>query len=154
MPEVEPARCTQQLHVLIIEDNPADVRWVTEVFREAGLRHCLSVAPNGEEALQFLRCQGAYVAAGKPDLILLDLNVPRRNGLEVLKEISTDTRLRDIPLVVLTSSSVELPHLESLFQIPASRYLLKPLDWSRYLDSIRGYDHLYVSVLTQMAAAQ
>ena len=154
MPEIEPVRSTQPVHVLIVEDNPADVRWVTEVFREAGLRHFLSVVGNGEDALQFLRCQGPYVAAGRPDLILLDLNVPRRNGLEVLMEISIDQRLRDIPLVVLTSSPVELPHLQSLFKLPASRYLLKPLDWPKYLESIRGFDHLYVSVLTQTASTQ
>lgn len=145
----EPSLAARPVRMLLVEDNPADVRWVLEVFREAKLQNSLSVVTDGEEALQFLRREGRYESAEEPDLILLDLNLPRRNGLEVIAEISADPHLRGIPLVILTSSPQERPQVVSEFHLPASRYLLKPLDWQKYLDSVRDFDDLFLSVVAR-----
>src|SRR5512137_1314530 len=89
--------------ILLVEDNPGDVRWTADAFREEKLQNKLTVVGDGEEALSYLRCQGKYAAVPKPDLILLDLNLPKKNGREVLAEIKADSGLNTIPVVILTT---------------------------------------------------
>ncbi len=138
----------RSLRILLVEDNPADVRWVEETFREAHLRNMIAVASDGEEALEFLHRQGCHHSAFRPDLILLDLNTPRRSGIEVLGEVMADAMLRTIPLVILTASSLERRKILTTYGLRASSYLLKPLEWPMFLEAMRGFGDLYLSVVT------
>ena len=130
-------------NLLIVDDDVSLIETLTAALSPL----CrVSGVSDGQSALTFLE-------TNRTDLILLDLNLPRRNGVEVISEISADPLLRGIPLVILTSSSQECTHLASEFHLPASRYLLKPLDWQKYLDSVREFDDLYLSVVARSSDA-
>jgi two-component system, chemotaxis family, response regulator Rcp1 len=113
------------IHVLLVDDSPGDVRLTQETFREANIAVKLHVAPDGVEAMEFLRREGSYRDAPLPDLILLDLNLPRMDGSEVLALIKTDDKLKSVPTVILTTSEAEAD-IEKSYHLQANCYLSKP----------------------------
>jgi len=138
------ARPTQ---VLLVEDNPADVRLAREAFREGNGRIRLNVVSNGADALSFLRRQGHFGQAPRPDLILLDLNLPGKGGDDVLAEIKSDPTLLRIPVMIL-SSSREYRDLQHAYELHANCYIPKPLDYDRYLDVVRSIEHFWFDIVT------
>ena len=133
------------VEVLLVEDDPGDVLMTREAFEEHRLRNHLNVVSDGEEALEYLRGEGRYVGATRPDLILLDLNLPRRDGREVLREVKNDERLRRIPVVVLTTSEAEEDVLRS-YDLHANAYITKPVDFERFVAVVRHIDDFFVTV--------
>lgn len=134
------------IHVLLIEDDPGDVLITREAFAENKVRNQLSVVNDGVKALQFLRRQGDYARAPRPDLILLDLNLPRMDGHEVLANIKSDSDLQRIPVVVLTTSDAEEDVLRS-YDLHANAYVTKPVDFERFLGVVRQIDDFFVTVV-------
>ena len=134
------------IEVLLVEDDPGDVLMTQEAFADHKVRNNLTVVADGAEALSYLRREGAYANAVRPDLILLDLNLPRRDGREVLEEIKKDDELCQIPVVVLTTSSADEDILRS-YQLHANAYVTKPVDFERFLAVIRQIDEFFVSVV-------
>ncbi len=126
----------------MIEDNPGDVRLAIEGLKEAGTRSHLSVVKDGVEALQFLRREGEFADAPRPDLILLDLNLPRKDGREVLAEIKTDGTLRRIPVVVLTSSDAESDVL-SAYDLAANCYVRKPVGLDQFISLMETIERFW-----------
>jgi CheY-like chemotaxis protein len=134
------------IEVLLVEDDPGDVLMTQEAFEEHKLRNRLMVVSDGAEALAYLRREGAHADAVRPDLILLDLNLPRRDGREVLEEIKKDDDLGRIPVVVLTTSAADEDILRS-YQLHANAYVTKPVDFERFISIIRQIDEFFVSVV-------
>lgn len=134
------------IEILLVEDNPGDVRLTIEALKEGKVRNRLSVARDGVEALAFLRRQGAYADAARPDLILLDLNLPRKDGREVLAEIKVDPNLRRIPVVVLTTSKAEEDVLRT-YDLHANCYIAKPVDLEQFISVVRSIDDFWLSVV-------
>lgn len=134
------------IEVLLVEDDPGDVMMIREAFEENKVRNRLSVVSDGVEALEFLRREGTYADAPRPDLILLDLNLPRRDGREVLSDVKGDPALRAIPVVVLTTSSAEEDILRS-YDLHANAFVTKPVDFDSFIDVIRQIDDFFVSVV-------
>ena len=134
------------VEILLVEDNPGDVRLTQEALREGKVPNRLSVVGDGAEALAFLSQQGAYTAAPRPDIILLDLNLPKKSGLEVLAEIKADARLRRIPVVVLTTSEAEQDILRS-YDLHANCYITKPVDLDQFIDSMRRIDGFWLGIV-------
>jgi CheY-like chemotaxis protein len=132
--------------VLLVEDDPGDVLMTREAFEERGVGNRLTVVPDGAEALAYLRREGRYVHAVRPDLILLDLNLPRRDGREVLAEIKSDPQLHLIPVVVLTTSQADEDILRS-YQLHANAYVTKPVDFERFVAVVRQIDQFFVDVV-------
>jgi CheY-like chemotaxis protein len=134
------------IEVLLVEDDPGDVLMTQEAFEEHKVRNHLTVVSDGAEALSYLRREGRYADAVRPDLILLDLNLPRRDGREVLEEIKQDELLGRIPVVVLTTSSADEDIMRS-YQLHANAYVTKPVDFDRFIAVIRQIDEFFVSVV-------
>jgi CheY-like chemotaxis protein len=134
------------IEILLVEDNPGDVRLTIEALKEGKVRNNLSVAKDGVEALTFLRQQGAFASAARPDLILLDLNLPRKDGREVLAEIKEDPSLRRIPVVVLTTSKAEEDILRT-YDLHANCYITKPVDLEQFISVVRSIDDFWLSVV-------
>ena len=132
--------------MLLVEDDPGDVLMTREAFEHHKLRNKLHVVADGVEALQFLRREGEYADAPRPGLVLLDLNLPRKDGREVLAEIKSDESLRSIPVVVLTTSEAEEDILRS-YDLHANAYVTKPVDFDRFIDVIRQIDDFFVTVV-------
>lgn len=129
------------IEILLVEDNPADVRLTREALIEEKLHNNLSVVNDGVEAIAFLRKEGKYANSIRPDLILLDLNLPKKDGREVLKEIKSDDNLKRIPVVVLTVSKAEEDILKS-YNLHANCFIIKPIDlnqFSRVVKSIKDF---------------
>jgi CheY-like chemotaxis protein len=133
------------INVLLVEDDPGDVLMTREAFEEY-LNNRLDVVSDGADALAYLRREGEYADAPRPDLILLDLNLPRRDGREVLAEIKADDSLRHIPVIVLTTSRADEDVLRS-YQLHANAYVTKPVDFDGFIEAIRQIDHFFVSVV-------
>ena len=133
---------TMPIEILLVEDNPADVRLTQEALREGKVKNHLSVARDGEEALAFLRREGEP----RPDLILLDLNLPRRDGREVLKEIKSDPKLQMIPVVVLTTSAADADIIKS-YQLHANCYITKPVDLEQFITVVRSIDDFWLAIV-------
>ena len=133
------------INVLLVEDDPGDVLMTREAFEEY-LNNRLDVVSDGGEAISYLRREGEYADAPRPDLILLDLNLPRRDGREVLAEIKADDSLRHIPIIVLTTSRADEDVLRS-YQLHANAYVTKPVDFDGFIEAIRQIDHFFVSVV-------
>ena len=136
----------QAMHVLLVEDDPGDVLMTREAFEYHKLRNVLDVVTDGEQALQFLRRSGDYADAPRPGLILLDLNLPRVDGLEVLAEIKADPDLRRIPIVVLTTSQAESDILKS-YDLHANCYITKPVDIDAFFNVVRSIDSFWLAVV-------
>ena len=134
------------VEILLVEDNPGDVRLTQEAFKESKILNNLSVAMDGEEAMAFLRREGEYVTVPCPDLILLDLNLPKKDGREVLAEIKSDERLRRIPVVVLTISKAEEDIVRS-YNLSANCYITKPIDFDQFINVVKSIGDFWLSVV-------
>lgn len=132
------------VNVLLVEDNPGDVRLTQEAFKEAKISIKLDVAMDGAEAIKFLRKDGEYADALTPDLILLDLNLPKKDGREVLKEIKTDDLLKRIPVVVLTTSNAEQDIMKS-YNLHVNCYINKPVDFEKFFDIIQKIEEFWLT---------
>jgi CheY-like chemotaxis protein len=133
------------LGVLLVEDDPGDVLIAREALRESRVRSRLTVVTDGVEAMQYLRRESAYVDAERPDLILLDLNLPRKSGHEVLAEVKTDPLLRKIPVVVLTTSSAA-EDVELSYDLHANVFVTKPVDFDHFTAVVKQIDDFFVTV--------
>jgi two-component system, chemotaxis family, response regulator Rcp1 len=133
---------TRPMEILLVEDNPGDVRLTREALRECGVQNHLSVASDGVEALAFLRRQGTFRAAARPDVILLDLNLPRMDGREVLMEIKQDPALMSIPVVVLSSSQAE-EDIAGAYRLHANCYVTKPMDLDHFVSVVRSIENFW-----------
>lgn len=134
------------IQVLLIEDDPGDVLITREAFEENKVRNQLNVVNDGVKALAYLRREDIYADAPRPDLILLDLNLPKMGGHEVLEQIKSDADLQRIPVVVLTTSDAEEDVLRS-YNLHANAYVTKPVDFERFLSVVRQIDDFFVSVV-------
>jgi CheY-like chemotaxis protein len=132
--------------VLLVEDDPGDILMTREAFQHHKIQNKLHVVTDGEQALQFLHQTGEYAGVPRPGLILLDLNLPRRSGHEVLADLKEDPQLRVIPVVVLTTSQAEEDILRS-YSLHANAYVSKPVDFERFMDVIRQIDSFFVTVV-------
>jgi CheY-like chemotaxis protein len=145
VPMTEHGEC-QAVHVLLVEDDPGDVLMTREAFEHNKLRNVLHVVTDGEQALQFLRRTGDHADAPRPGLILLDLNLPRVDGLEVLAGIKADPELKVIPVVILTTSQAQEDVLRS-YALHANAYVSKPVDFEHFMEAIRQIDNFFVTVV-------
>jgi len=134
------------IEILLVEDNPGDVRLVKEVMKDAKVANSLHLAEDGEEAMAMLRREGKYIGSVRPDLILLDLNLPGKDGREVLREIKTDENLRRIPVVVLTTSSAEEDILRS-YSDYANSYITKPINLNQFISVIKSIENFWLTIV-------
>jgi CheY-like chemotaxis protein len=133
--------------ILLVEDNPGDTRLVIEAMREAKLENYIHVVEDGVEAMQFLRREGRFGDAPRPDLILLDLNLPKKDGRAVLAEVKTDPVLKRIPVVVLTTSQAEEDVLRA-YDLHANCYITKPVDMEQFMKVVAQIDEFWIRVVT------
>ncbi|WP_299531942.1 response regulator [uncultured Streptomyces sp.] len=136
----------QPIEVLLVEDDPGDELMTREAFEDNKIRNTLHVVRDGQEALDFLYRRGAYPDAPRPDLVLLDLNLPKYDGRQVLEQIKTDPELALIPVVVLTTSSAEEDILRS-YKLHANAYVTKPVDLDQFIAAVRQIDEFFVTVV-------
>jgi len=134
------------IEILLIEDNPGDVRLTQEVLKEGRIHNTLNVARDGVEALAWLRREGAHADAPPQDLILLDLNLPKLDGREVLAEIKNDSYLRRIPVVILTTSALEAD-VVSAYELHANAYIIKPVDLVQFEGVIKSIEDFWLSIV-------
>ncbi len=139
-------RIGKPIEILLVEDNPGDVRLTLEVFKESKMHNNLSSVGDGVEALAFLRREGKYIQSPRPDLILLDLNLPKKDGREVLAEIKEDPDLRRIPVVVLTTSQAEQDVLRS-YNLHANCYISKPIDLEQFITVVRSIEDFWLAIV-------
>jgi CheY-like chemotaxis protein len=141
-----PKPAGEPIEVLLVEDDPGDVLLIREAFEFNKVHNNLNVVSDGEQALAYLRGEGEYAGSNRPDLVLLDLNLPRKDGREVLAEVKGDPSLRAIPIVVLTTSEAEEDVLKS-YELHANAYVTKPVDFERFVSIVRQIDDFFVSVV-------
>ena len=134
------------IEILLVEDNAADVRLTVEILKETKVRNTLTVAADGIEALDLLRRNGRYTHAMRPDLILLDLNLPKKDGREVLAEIKTDPDLKRIPVVILTSSKAEEDIFKS-YNLYANCYVTKPVDLEQFVKVVKSIEDFWLTIV-------
>jgi chemotaxis family two-component system response regulator Rcp1 len=134
------------IQILMVEDNPDDIELAMEALKDAKVGNILKVVRDGEEALAYLRCEGQYHGAIRPDLILLDLNMPKKDGREVLKEIKNHPTLRRIPVVILTTSQAEEDILNT-YDLHANCYITKPVDFTQFLKVVRSIEDFWLTVV-------
>ena len=137
----------KHVEILLVEDSPADVLIAREALTEAKIINTVHVAEDGVEAMQFLRKEDKFVDAPRPDLILLDLNLPRKNGREVLAEVKADPELKTIPVVVLTTSSAEEDILRS-YNLHANCYVVKPVEFDNFVKAVQSIREFWFSIVT------
>ncbi len=137
---------TRPVELLLVEDSPGDVRLTMEALKEGRVINNLTVVHDGEEAIALLRRQGKYANATRPDLILLDLNLPRKSGLELLAEIKADPSLQQIPVVVLTTSRAEQDILRT-YELHANCYIVKPVDLDQFIDVVQSIKSFWLAVV-------
>ena len=135
------------VEILLVEDNPGDVRLTKEALREGKVYNNLHWAKDGVEALEFLHRQGRYADAPRPDIILLDLNLPKKDGREVLQDIKNDKKLKRIPVVILTTSKAEEDVLKS-YNLHANCYVTKPVDLEQFIVVVKSIDMFWLTVVT------
>lgn len=136
----------RSIEILLIEDSPGDVRLTQEVFREGRVRNHLSVVGDGVQALAFLRKQAPYLQAPCPDLILLDLNLPKKDGRTVLEEIKADEKLKRIPVVILTTSSAEEDVVKA-YDLHANCYISKPIDLEQFIQVVKSIEQFWLTIV-------
>jgi len=136
----------KEIQILLVEDNPGDVRLTVEALKDGKIHNHLNVASDGEEALAFLRRQGQYAHAPRPDLILLDLNLPKKDGREVLKEIKQEKNLKRIPVVILTTSTAEKDIIKT-YDLHANCYINKPVDFDQFTSVVKSIEDFWFTVV-------
>jgi CheY-like chemotaxis protein len=136
----------QGIEILLVEDNPGDVRLTREALKDGKIVNNLHVAEDGVDALAFLRREGKYHNAVRPELILLDLNLPKKDGREVLAEIKADKDLMRIPVVILTSSAAEQDIVRS-YNLHANCYVTKPVDLDQFINVVKSIEHFWLTVV-------
>jgi two-component system, chemotaxis family, response regulator Rcp1 len=134
------------IEILLVEDNPGDVRLTREALREGKIHNNLAVVEDGVEALRYLRGEGPYAGSPRPDVILLDLNLPRKDGREVLEEVKADPQLRTIPVVVLTSSDAERDVVRA-YDLHANCYVTKPVDLEQFINVVKSIESFWFSIV-------
>jgi chemotaxis family two-component system response regulator Rcp1 len=143
----ERERTAPPVEILLVEDNPGDVRLTQEALKEGKVYNNLHWAKDGVEALEFLKRQGKHAKAPRPDIILLDLNLPKKDGREVLAQIKKDSELKQIPVVVLTTSEAEEDVLKS-YELHANCYVTKPVDLEKFIHVVQSIDRFWLTVVT------
>lgn len=136
----------QPIEILLVEDNPGDVRLTLEIFKESDLDNQIAVVKDGVEAIAYLRQLGVYKTMKRPDLVLLDLNLPRKDGRSVLAEIKTDPALHHIPVIVLTSSDAE-EDVRQAYELHANCYIAKPVDFDQLLKVVQLLKEFWLTVV-------
>ncbi|MHB8101146.1 MAG: response regulator [Methanosarcina sp.] len=134
------------VEILLVEDNEGDVGLIEEVFEEAKIRNNLHVAEDGEEAMLYLHGEGKFSGSPRPDIILLDLNLPKKDGREVLREIKEDNNLRNIPVVILTTSNAEKDILRA-YDLHANAYTNKPLDFDQFINVVESIGNFWLEIV-------
>jgi chemotaxis family two-component system response regulator Rcp1 len=134
------------VEILLVEDNPADVRLTVEVFKDSRVTNHISVAADGEEALTFLQKRGRYSGADRPDLIILDLNLPRKDGREVLSDIKADPELKTIPIIVLTTSDAD-QDVWKAYNAGVNSYITKPVDLEQFIRIVHSIEDFWLSIV-------
>jgi two-component system, chemotaxis family, response regulator Rcp1 len=137
---------TLPIQILLVEDSPGDVRLTQEVLRDARIANDLHVVGDGEDAMAFMRQDGRFAGHPRPDLVLLDLNLPRKDGREVLTEMHADPDLRAVPVIVLTTSDAEHDILRS-YQLAANAYITKPIDLTEFIAVVRSIETFWLSIV-------
>ena len=132
--------------ILLVEDNPGDVRLTKEALRDAKVLNEIYVAKDGVEAMEFLNKKGKFAKAPTPDMILLDLNLPRKDGREVLAEVKKDTKLKHIPVIVLTTSKADEDIIRS-YNLHANAYITKPVDLNRFVEIIHALEEFWFTIV-------
>ncbi len=135
------------IEILLVEDSPSDTELTLEALRDFKVRNHVSVVEDGVQAMQFLRRQGPFAQAPRPDMIMLDLNLPRKDGREVLQDIKNDDLLKTIPIVVMTTSRAEQDVLRA-YQLNANCYINKPVDFNQFLEVVRTIESFWLYVVT------
>jgi chemotaxis family two-component system response regulator Rcp1 len=143
---LHPSQIHHPIEILLVEDNPGDVRLTIEAFNDAKLRNSLSVARDGVEAMAFLHREGQYADAPRPDLILLDLNLPRKDGRDVLAEVKNDPELQRIPVVVLTTSDAQ-PDVQRAYELHANCYITKPVDLEQFIRVVHSIEDFWLTIV-------
>ena len=144
---VEKTESSSPVEILLVEDNPGDMRLTQEALKEGKVYNNLHWAKDGVEALEFLRREGAHATAPRPDIILLDLNLPKKDGREVLHEIKRDDQLKHIPVVVLTTSKAEEDVVRS-YELHANCYVTKQVDLDKFIAVVQSIDRFWLTVVT------
>lgn len=139
-------RLGQNVEILLVEDNPGDIRLIVEVLKEGKINNNLSVVEDGEQALAYLRREGGYQHSIVPDIILLDLNLPKINGTEVLAEIKKDPLLKYIPVIILTTSEAEQDILKA-YDLHANCYITKPVNLEQFLTVVRSIENFWLTIV-------
>jgi CheY-like chemotaxis protein len=137
----------QQVEILLVEDNPTDILITREAFAHFKLHNTIHVVEDGMDAMDFLRQQGKFTSALRPDLILLDLNLPRKNGREVLAEIKSDPRLNSIPVIVLTTSQAD-EDINNAYGQHANCYIVKPVGFENFVKAVQQINNFWFSLVT------
>jgi CheY-like chemotaxis protein len=140
------AKIGKPVEILLVEDNEGDVGLVEEVFEESKMRNKLHVAEDGEEAIQFLQKKGKFKDVPRPDIILLDLNLPKKDGREVLADIKSDDDFKRIPVVILTTSHAE-EDIIKMYDLHANSYITKPVDFDQFIKVIRTIEDFWLEVV-------
>jgi len=144
---------TKAVEILLVEDSPADVALTQEALEDSKLSNNLYIVNDGEEALAFLHKEGKYASMPKPDLILLDLNLPKKTGLEVLREVKKDETLRLIPVVIMTVSKDEKDIVES-YRLHANCYIRKPVKFGEFIEIVKSIENFWFSIVTLPTKAE
>jgi len=134
------------IEILLVEDNPGDIRLTQEALKDAKIINNVNLAKDGVEAISFLRREGKYAGVVRPDLILLDLNLPKKNGLEVLEEIKSDLDLKRIPVVILSVSKLEEDIIKT-YNNYANCYIIKPVDLNQFLEVIKSIEDFWLTIV-------
>lgn len=139
-------RQIKPINILLVEDNPADIRLTKEVFKDGRIRNTLNVVMDGEEAMEYLRKSGKYNEAETPDLVLLDLNLPKKDGRQVLAQIKFDPILKFLPVIILTTSAAEQDILNT-YSNHANCYIMKPVDLNQFINVVRSIEEFWLTIV-------
>jgi two-component system, chemotaxis family, response regulator Rcp1 len=140
-------KMAKPIEILLIEDSPSDVALTIEALKAGKIGNNLNRVADGVEAMEYLRQQGRYAKSPRPDLIMLDLNLPKKDGREVLRELKNDPSLKLIPIIVLTTSRADKDILQS-YELNANCYITKPVDFPQFIDVVKSIEHFWLSVVT------
>lgn len=136
----------EPIQILLVEDSPGDVRLTQEILKDAKIANHLSVVGDGEQAMRFLRRENGFGEAPRPDLILLDINLPRKNGREVLAELRQEPELQRIPVIMLTTSAAD-EDIAAAYQLGGNCYITKPIDLGDFIDVVRSIENFWLSIV-------